>query len=348
MEMTRTAETEQFVPRASYAGRTVRAVIYEAFEAVPRVVDVPAPACPPHAALVRVAATGICRSDWNGWQGHDADITAFPHVPGHELAGVVEEVGARVRSWCGGERVTAPFVCACGSCVACATGNGQVCERQTQPGFTHWGSWAELVRIDHADVNLVGLPDGIGFVEAAALGCRVATAYRAVVQVGRVKAGERVSVYGCGGVGLAGILVGVAAGATVVGIDPDPAARALAVELGASAAVAPGEVLPEADLSLEAIGHADAVAASLRGLRRRGRHVQVGLLPEAPVIPMGEVIARELQVFGSHGMAAHSYPNLLALELPIGRLVTRRIGLEAAPQALVDPPGGGGITVIEP
>ena len=216
----RAREAGQLVPRAPYDGRTVRAVIYEAFEATPRVVDVPAPACPPHAVLVRVAATGVCRSDWHGWQGHDADITTFPHVPGHELAGVVEQVGAGVRSWRGGERVTAPFVCACGSCRACATGNGQVCERQTQPGFTHWGSWAELVRIDHADVNLVGLPDGTGFVEAAALGCRVATAYRAVVQVGRVQAGERVSVYGCGGVGLAAILVGVAAGATVVGIDP--------------------------------------------------------------------------------------------------------------------------------
>ena len=63
---------------------------------------------------------------------------------------------------------------------------------------------------------------------------------------------------------------------------------------------------------------------------------------------MGEVIARELQIFGSHGMAAHSYGRLLALELPIGRLVTRRIGIEDAPEALVDPPDAGGITVIEP
>ena len=324
----------------------MRAVSYDAFGATPRVVDVPPPACPPHGALVRVAATGVCRSDWHGWQGHDADIKTFPHVPGHELAGVVEEVGAGVRSWRGGERVTVPFVCACGSCAACATGNGQVCERQTQPGFTHWGSWAELVRIDHTDVNLVGLPDGTGFVEAAALGCRVATAYRAVVQVGRVQSGERVTVHGCGGVGLAAILVAVAAGATVVGIDPDPGARALALELGATAAVAPGEVLPEADLSLDAVGHPSALAASLRGLRRRGRHVQVGLLPEAPTVPMGEVIARELEILGSHGMAAHSYRRLVALRLPIGRLVTRRIVLEAAPAALVDPPGGGGITVI--
>ncbi len=204
------------------------------------------------------------------------------------------------------------------------------------------------MRIDHADVNLVGLPDSTGFVEAAALGCRVATAYRAIVQVGRVQAGERVSVYGCGGVGLAAILVGVSAGATVVGIDPNPAARALAVELGATAAVAPGDVLPEADLSLEAIGHPDALAALLHGLRRRGRHVQVGLLPEAAALPIGEVIARELQIFGSHGMAAHSYGRLLALKLPIDRLVNRRIGLDDAPAALVDPPHAGGITVIEP
>src|SRR4051812_677354 len=268
---------------------------------MPRVVDVPPPACPPHAALVRVAATGVCRSDWHGWQGHDPDIATFPHVPGHELAGVVERVGDGVRGWRGGERVTAPFVCGCGSCAACASGNGQVCERQTQPGFTHWGSWAELVRIDHADVNLVALPDGVGFVEAAALGCRVATAYRAVVQVGRVQAGERLAVHGCGGVGSAAILVGAAAGATVIGIDPDPAARALALELGATAVAAPGEDLPEADLSLDAVGHPAALAASVHGLRRRGRHVQVGLLPEAPAVPMGVVIARELEVLGSHG-----------------------------------------------
>ncbi len=325
----------------------MRAVAYDAFRAAPRVVDLPSPSCPPHAALVRVAATGVCRSDWHGWQGHDADIAAFPHVPGHELAGTVEHVGEAVRSWRGGERVTAPFVCACGTCGACATGNGQVCEHQTQPGFSHWGSWAELVRIDHADVNLVALPEGMGFAESAALGCRVATAYRAVVQVGRLQAGERMTVHGCGGVGLAAILVGAAAGATVIGIDPEPEARDLAVALGAATAVAPGEALPDADLSVDAVGHPAALAASLRGLRRRGRHVQVGLFPDAPPVPMDVVIARELQVLGSHGMAAHSYPRLFALGLPIGRLVTRRIGLEDAPAALTDPPRGGGITVIE-
>ena len=154
---------------------------------------------------------------------------------------MVHAVGSEVRGWRGGERVTVPFVCACGLCPTCAAGNGQVCERQTQPGFTHWGSWAELVRVEHADVNLVALPDALGAVEAAALGCRVATAFRAVVQVGRVAAGETVAVHGCGGLGLAAVMIAHAVGARVVAVDPDAAARELAARLGADAALADGE-----------------------------------------------------------------------------------------------------------
>ena len=150
----------------------------------------PAPEPSPGGAVIRVEATGLCRSDWHGWQGHDPDIRTLPHVPGHELAGVVESVGTGVRSWRPGDRITVPFVCACGSCAACESGNQQVCERQTQPGFTHWGSFAEYVAIDHADANLVALPEEMTFTTAASLGCRFATSYRAVTAVGRVRAGR--------------------------------------------------------------------------------------------------------------------------------------------------------------
>ncbi|MBI5104393.1 MAG: zinc-binding dehydrogenase [Solirubrobacterales bacterium] len=291
----------------------MRAVVYDAPRAQPRVEEVPEPGPGEHGAVVRVVATGVCRSDWHG------------------------------------------FVCACGTCAMCAQGDGQVCERQTQPGFMHWGSWAELVRIDHADVNLVALPDDVEAVAAAALGCRVATAFRAVVDVGRVAAGEWVAVHGCGGVGLAAILVAAAAGARVVALDPDPRARELAAEAGADVVLDAADGAEAvraatgggAHLSLDAIGDAGALDASLEGLRRRGRHVQVGLLPDPPPVPMHLVIAGELAVLGSHGMPAHAYPRLLALGLPIGRLVTRRIGLDDAPAALVSP-AAGGITVIEP
>ncbi|NEB79562.1 alcohol dehydrogenase catalytic domain-containing protein [Streptomyces sp. SID14478] len=342
----------------------MRAVVYERFGEPAQVRRVPDPVAAPHGVVVRVAATGLCRSDWHGWKGHDPDIV-LPHVPGHELAGVVEEAGAEVRGWRAGDRVTVPFVCACGSCAACAAGDQQVCERQTQPGFTHWGSFAEYVALDHADVNLVAVPDGMAFGTAAGLGCRFATAFRAVVQQGRVAAGEWVAVHGCGGVGLSAVMIAAAAGARVVAVDVTPGALELARRFGAVAAVdatavddVPGAVREltggGAHLSLDALGSAVTSAASVRGLRRRGRHVQVGLLPQDPVVPMGQVLAWELELIGSHGMAAHAYPGMLELVLAGALrpdlLVTSTIPLEEAPRALASMgrAPGAGVTVIEP
>ena len=337
----------------------MRAVVYAGFGEEPAVTTVPDPVPAPHGAVVRVEATGLCRSDWHGWQGHDPDIRSFPHVPGHELAGVVEAVGARVGRWRPGDRVTAPFVCACGTCARCAAGDHQVCDRQTQPGFTHWGSFAELVALDHADVNLVALPDAVEAVTAASLGCRFATAYRAVVQVGRVRAGDWVAVHGCGGVGLSAVMIASAAGARVVALDVAGEALEAARAAGAELALPAGSDVREAlgdgvHVSIDAIGHEAVVADALAGLRKRGRHVQVGLLPDPPRVLLHLVIAGELELLGAHGMAAHAYPEMLALveagRLDPGALVTRVIGLDEAPAALVAMSDGSprGMTVIRP
>src|SRR3954467_638472 len=252
----------------------MRAVLFEAFGTPPELIETADPACPPDGVVVAVEATGLCRSDWHGWMGHDPDIVRFPHVPGHELAGVVEAVGARVGRWSPGDRVTVPFVCACGACAQCAAGAHQVCDRQTQPGFTHWGSFAELVAIDWADVNLVALPDELQADVAAALGCRFATAYRAVLQVGRVRPGEWVAVHGCGGVGLAAVMIAVAAGARVVAVDIDEAKLARARALGAENAVSEDPVAAIRELtgggahvSLDALGLPQTCTNSVRCLR---------------------------------------------------------------------------------
>ena len=337
----------------------MRAVVYEAFGQLPTIETVADPAPGPDGAVVRVEATGLCRSDWHGWMGHDPDIRRFPHVPGHELAGVVEAVGAQVARWAPGDRVTVPFVCACGTCRQCVAGHHQICDRQTQPGFTHWGSFAELTAVDWADVNLVALPGELEFDAAAALGCRFATAYRAVLQVGRVSGGEWVAVHGCGGVGLSAVMIAAAVGARVIAVDVSAPALSRAREAGAELAVPAGTDVREltgggAHASLDAIGSEAACAASIAGLRKRGRHVQVGLLPEPPRVPMDLVIARELELLGSHGMAAHAYPEMLALvqagRLRPGQLVSSRIALEQAPQALAAMSGASpaGITVIRP
>ena len=156
----------------------MKAVIYSAYGATPVLAEVPAPACPADGVVIMVGATGVCRSDWHAWQGHDP--VRLPHIPGHELAGTVAQAGPEVTRWRPGDRVTVPFACGCGRCAYCRAGDAQVCPQQTQPGFTLPGSFAERVAIHAADLNLVALPDEIGFVTAASLGCRFATAFRAV------------------------------------------------------------------------------------------------------------------------------------------------------------------------
>jgi D-arabinose 1-dehydrogenase-like Zn-dependent alcohol dehydrogenase len=344
----------------------MRAVVYDRVGELPVIRDLPEPECAPHGVVVRVTATGVCRSDWHAWVGHDA--VALPHVPGHELAGVVERVGALVTRWKAGARVTVPFASACGSCPACVDGEHQVCLEQTQPGFTSYGSFAELVALDHADLNLVALPEEVDDVSAAALGCRFATAYRALLHVARVASGEWVSVHGCGGVGLSAVMIARATGARVIAVDVSPAALAWAGRLGAEHLVDARE--PEvatrvrelsgggAHVSVDALGSRRTLSDAVAGLRWRGRHVQVGLLlgeDALPPVDMGLVVSRELQLFGSHGMAAHAYPQMLA-EIAAGairpeRLVARVVDLEDAPAALAGMDAAGrhpGTVVVLP
>ena len=330
----------------------MKAVLFESFEEAPKVVSVEDPTPPVHGVVVRVEATGVCRSDWHGWMGHDPDIT-LPHVPGHELAGTVVAVGAEVANWSAGDRVTVPFVGGCGHCPECHAGHQQVCEQQFQPGFTHWGSFAEYVAIHFADLNLVALPETMDFATAASLGCRFATSFRAVVDQGKAGAGQWVAVHGCGGVGLSAVMIASAVGANVVGIDITEDKLALARELGATATVNSTHVadVPEAvmeitqggaHVSIDALGHPATCFNSVANLRRRGKHVQVGLMladHATPQVPMARIIGWELEILGSHGMQAHRYGAMLDMvqsgKLDPARLVGEQISLADAPQALM-------------
>lgn len=344
----------------------MRAVCYDSLGGPWRSAEVADPSPPPDGVVLRVEAAGLCRSDWHAWHGHD-NVATFPHVPGHEFAGTIADVGPEVTRWRVGDRVAVPFVCACGRCLVCESGNHQVCPHQWQPGFDGWGGFAEYVALPAADVNLVKLPHDVSFDVAAALGCRVATAYRAVATIGRVSAGEEVAVHGAGGVGLAALAIARALGARVIVIDPSPAARETALRLGAAAALEPAPDLVEAirdaasggpHLSIDAIGDAAACRQSIASLRPRGRHVQVGLLPAGTAVdpvPMHMVISRELEVLGSHGLAAHDYPELLDL-VTSGRLrpdllVARTISLDEVPDAFAlvgTPDQPAGMTLIHP
>lgn len=343
----------------------MRAMYYEAFEARPEIRTLPDPTPSEDGVVIAVGASGLCRSDWHGWMGHDPDI-ALPHVPGHELAGKVVATGRGVVRFKIGDRVTVPFVSGCGHCGECHSGNQQVCPNQFQPGFTHWGSFAEYVGIDYADTNLVHLPETIDDATAASLGCRFATSFRAVTDQAKTKPGEWIAVHGCGGVGLSAIMIATALGANAIAIDLSDEKLAFARECGAVATINAGTVSDVAEavreitgggahVSIDALGHPTTCFNSIRNLRRRGRHVQVGLMlgqHATPAIPMAQVISQELEIYGSHGMQAWRYDAMLAMlsagKIAPQKLIQRRISLEEAIPALMtlDRAEGLGISVI--
>lgn len=343
----------------------MKAVVYESFAGTPQLMTVADPTPTADGVVIKVMATGVCRSDWHGWVGHDPDIR-LPHVPGHEFSGVVEAVGKQVSKWRVGDRVTVPFVAGCGHCPECHSGNHQVCDHQFQPGFTHWGSFAEYVSIHQADINLVPLPDSLDFTTAASLGCRFVTSFRAVVDQGKTAAGQWVAVHGCGGVGLSAIMIANAIGANVIAVDIAEDKLELARALGAVATVNAGDVANVVEavrdmtqggvhVSLDALGHPVTCFNSISNLRKRGKHVQVGLMlgeHSTPAIPMSQVIANELEILGSHGMQAHRYDAMLAMmrsgKLAPQKLIGRTISLEQSIDVLMnmDKFEVAGVTVI--
>jgi alcohol dehydrogenase len=326
----------------------MRAVVFDAVGSPLRVTEIAPPECPAAGAVIDVKATGICRSDWHAWRGHE--VVSLPHVPGHEFSGVVTKTGSQVSAFAVGDRVTVPFVNGCGQCDWCMAGQAQVCPHQTQPGFSQAGSFAEQVAIPAADFNLVHLPEAMDFVTAAVLGCRVATAFHALTAQARLRTEEWLAVFGCGGVGLSAVMIAVALRARVVAVDPSPAALARAADLGAEVTIAATDPVPTvrsitgggAHSSVDALGSAVTADWSVRSLRARGRHVQVGLMlgdDERAPLPWDLVVSRELEVLGAHGMAAREYPAMLTMigngRLEPQRLVGSIIDLEQAGEALM-------------
>lgn len=346
--------------------REMRAIYFEHFGEPPRIQILPVPLIQSTSVLVQVRATGLCRSDWHGWKGHDRDIR-LPHVPGHEFAGEIIQAGADVQEWNPGDRVTTPFIQACGHCVFCREGNQQVCEHQEQAGFTYWGSFAEYVEVKNASENLVRIPPEMSFEEAAVLGCRFGTAYRAVVSQARVSPGQFLLVVGCGGVGLSAIMIAKAMGVRVAAIDLNPASLMHARLQGAEKT---DTQLNSAVISalmewsgggmhacLDAIGKPSILQNGLSTLRRRGRYVQVGLMPDQegiPTVSLEKLLAHELEIIGSHGIQSWKYAEMLQFiveqKLDIKGLIKQRCGLGSGAGLLMkmDQNKHDGITVIYP
>jgi D-arabinose 1-dehydrogenase-like Zn-dependent alcohol dehydrogenase len=333
----------------------MKAAVMEAIRKPLVVKEVPDPECPPNGAILRAEAEGVCRSDWHAWSGDWGWIGLTPSLPlvmGHEFCGVVEEVGKEVRNFKRGDRVLVPFSQGEGSCEYCRTGNSHVCVRPQLPGFSYWGGYGRLVGVPQADVNLVPMPDEVGFLEGAAMGCRFMTSYHGVVDRAQVKPGEWVAVHGCGGIGLSAIHIACAVGATVIAVDLDDRKLELAKKVGAAyvingkntdAVKAIAEITRGgAHVGVDALGIGTTCRNAILSLRKQGRSLQIGLTSQNEKgdvpLPIDRMVTMELQLIASLGMPASRYPSMLAMvgtkKLRPSEMITETVGLGGASRVL--------------
>ncbi|WP_418286763.1 alcohol dehydrogenase catalytic domain-containing protein [Halorubrum sp. DTA46] len=323
--------------------------------------ELPEPDPGPNDAVIRVDACGVCRSDWHAWMGHGEwadDRVPRGQVLGHEPAGEVVAVGRSVDRFSPGDRVVVPFSLGDGTCAHCRRGDGNVCADGRALGFEGDapGAFAEQVQVPEADYNLVERPSWLDATAAAALGCRYMTAYHALAERAGLAGGDTLAVHGCGGVGLSAVQLGNALGARVVAVDVDDDALALAIDLGADTGVNPSrlddeEPVPDrvreltgggADVSVDALGIAETCRNSVRSVRPRGTHVQVGLTTDAErgevALPTDWMTRWEVSFLGSRGMPPTSYDDLFALveatDVDPGALVSREMPLSSVSDRL--------------
>jgi len=336
----------------------MRAAVLEEYGEPLAIAEVESPTPDPDGVVVEVAACGICRSDWHAWQGHGEwvdDQVPRGQVLGHEPAGTVVETGDRVAAIERGDQVAVPFCLGDGTCRYCRNGRGNVCPDGLALGFEPRapGAFAERVHVPAAEYNAVPLLGDVDPVEAATLGCRFATAYHGLAHRADLAAGEWVAVYGCGGVGLSAIHLADAMGASTVAVDVREEPLEMAHDLGATRTFdagtiddVPGEIRAltggGADVSVDALGIAETCRNAVASLRRRGRHVQLGLTTDAEAgevaLPVDEIATHEIDVLGGRGMPPSRYDELLALldagRIDPGRLLTRRVSLGEVPERL--------------
>ena len=331
--------------------------------------EVPTPKAAPGGVLVRVEANGVCRSDWHAWVGDWSWFglnLSMPWVLGHEFCGVIEEVGAGIRRFKKGDRVLVPFSQGEGTCEWCRSGHQNICDTPLVPGVAYWGGYGRRVAIPFADVNLVRLPDGVQFVDAASMGCRYMTAFHALVDQAQVRPGEWLAVHGCGGVGLSAVQIGAAMGANVIAVDVSEDKLAAARGEGALHTINASKDEPigailgltggGAHVSVDALGVKATCVNSVMCTRKRGRHLQVGLTSSEEqgqiALPIDIIVLKEVRIIGSLGMQAPNFSRMLHMvenrKLNPGKLVHRKIGLEEASGVLeaMDKFGTVGVTVI--
>lgn len=303
--------------------------------------EIDAPTLGPRDVLVRVKAAGICHSDAH-YRGGRSRVDPLPLTLGHEVAGIVEQVGEQVTRARVGDRVCLHYLTACADCYHCSRGSEQFCETGSMLGHFRNGGWAEYIAVPER--NAVPLPDEISFEHGAVMMCSSATSLHAL-RKGRITGGDSVAVFGVGGLGMSAVQLAQALGATdVYAVDLDPAKLALAESFGAIPIDAKAGDAADAirahshgrgvNVALELIGLPTTMSQAVRSLAIQGRAVIAGLGQQPLVVDTyRDLLGREAELIGANDHLLQELPLLLDLArrgaLDLKRIVTRTVPLDA-------------------
>ena len=312
------------------------ALLYQSGEPL-AVEEIPIPEPGSGEILVQVAACGLCHTDLHYIDHGVPTFKKPPLVLGHEVSGTVSALGEDVEEWQEGDPVLLPAVYGCGHCPMCRNGRENICERMVMFGNNVDGGYAEYITAPAKDV--FSLPDEIPLQEASIIADAITTPFHAVVNRGRVRPGDNVVVFGCGGIGLNVVQVAASVGAQVIAVDLLDEKLEWASRLGAHttlSASAFDRIDKEirkltgggADIGFEAIGNPLVQEQTFNSLRPGGRFVVVGFASKPMALNTGKVMYREMEVIGSLGCRAVDYPRVIEMtrqgKIQVKELVTNR------------------------
>ncbi len=314
-----------------------------------RVEKVPIPVLGPEEVLINVKACGICGSDIHIVYEGVTPTAYSPITLGHEPSGAITALGSEVEGWQVGDRVTVnPFI-TCGKCINCLSGNSQICMSRRVIGIHTEGGLAEFLKVPSK--NLVRLPDHVPFDQGGIAVDAVATPFHAITNRGALKVGEKVAIFGCGGLGIHGVQIAKVCGASVViAVEAIDSALERAKKVGADEVINPRKDSPVkkiremtdgsgVDLACEFIGLKETIEQALGCIRVGGKVVVVGLGSETVFLPPPTTFVRtELSLLGSYGSTTSEIQNVIDLvasgKLNLSDSITAKFPLEEVNQGL--------------
>ncbi|VAX42862.1 Alcohol dehydrogenase [hydrothermal vent metagenome] len=324
----------------------MKAAVFHGPEVGLKIEDIPVPEVGPGDVLVKVAACGACHTDLHYIEHGIPTFKPPPIVLGHEASGIVEKTGSEVSNVKEGQRVLIPAVLTCGKCKFCRMGRENICTDMMMLGNHFDGAYAEYVAVPAKDV--LDLPEAIPLAEASIIADALSTPYHAVKNRAKVRPGDTVVIFGCGGVGINAVQLATQAGAYVIAVDLSAKKLEWAKEFGAAATIDASSVERVskevkkltgggADIAMEVIGNPRTIEEAFESVRIGGRLCVVGYTHEKISIVPGKIMFKELEIVGSLGCPPGEYVPLIRMvaqgKIDLSRIVTHRVGLDEIEKA---------------